>query len=260
MNQLTDTFDNYLAAVSAYQYLFDFGRTRGLVEQRDAEADAEAARSRLVELDLVFQVSQAYFDLVAAKEIVTVFEQAVAQRDGAPARGAGEVAGWPQAGDRRLHRAVRPGARPAPARRRAQRGRHGEGGARQRDGTRGPGAGVHPERAAFPRAHHRDRGALSRARPRAASRSEDAGRRGAGGGRGDQAVSERLPAEGRRRRRLQRARPGRDPGQQLLRRPGRHVADLQRLPHRPPGGGGQAEARTPSSTGSRTCASRSCSR
>lgn len=80
VNQLTDTFDNYLAAVSAFQYLFDFGRTRGLVEQRDAEADAEAARLRLVELDLVYQVSKTYFDLVAAKEIVTVFEKAVVQR------------------------------------------------------------------------------------------------------------------------------------------------------------------------------------
>jgi outer membrane protein len=80
VNQLTDTFDNYLAAVSAYQYLFDFGRTRGLVEQRDAEADAQEARLRLVELDLVYQVSKAYFDLVAAKEIVTVFEKAVVQR------------------------------------------------------------------------------------------------------------------------------------------------------------------------------------
>jgi outer membrane protein len=80
VNQLTDTFDNYLAAVSAYQYLFDFGRTRGLVEQRNAEADAEEARLKLVELDLVYQVSKAYFDLVAAGEIVTVFEQAIVQR------------------------------------------------------------------------------------------------------------------------------------------------------------------------------------
>jgi outer membrane protein len=80
-NQLTETFDNYLAAVSAYQYLFDFGRTRGLIEQRDAEADAERARLRLVELDLVYQVSKSYFDLVAAKEIVGVYETAVAQRN-----------------------------------------------------------------------------------------------------------------------------------------------------------------------------------
>jgi outer membrane protein len=80
VNQLTDTFDNYAAAVSAYQYLFDFGRTRGLVEQRNAEADAEQARLRVVELDLVYQVSKAYFDLVAAREIVTVYETAVTQR------------------------------------------------------------------------------------------------------------------------------------------------------------------------------------
>jgi len=80
VNQLTDTFDNYLAAVSAFQYLFDFGRTRGLVEQRDAEADVGAARLRLVELDLVYQASKTYFDLVAANEIVTVFEEAVVQR------------------------------------------------------------------------------------------------------------------------------------------------------------------------------------
>ena len=81
VNQLTDTFDNYLGGISAYQYLFDFGRTRGLVEQRNAEADAAAARAELVDLDLVFDVSAAYFDLLAAKEIVKVFDTAVSQRE-----------------------------------------------------------------------------------------------------------------------------------------------------------------------------------
>jgi outer membrane protein TolC len=80
-NDLTDTFDNYTAGVSAYQYLFDFGRTRGQIARRDAEADAERARLELADLDLVYQVSKAYFDLVAAKEIVGVFETAVAQRE-----------------------------------------------------------------------------------------------------------------------------------------------------------------------------------
>lgn len=79
-NRLSDTFDNYVAGVSAYQYLLDFGRARGLVAQRNADADAERARLQLVELDIVFQVSKAYFDLLAAKEIVKVFEAAVAQR------------------------------------------------------------------------------------------------------------------------------------------------------------------------------------
>src|SRR5512143_1290568 len=81
INQLTDTFNNYLAGISAYQYLFDFGRTRGLIDQRRAEADADAARLQLLQFDLVFQVSQAYYALVAAREIVGVFQQAIGQRE-----------------------------------------------------------------------------------------------------------------------------------------------------------------------------------
>jgi outer membrane protein TolC len=80
-NDLTATFDNYVAAISAYQYLFDFGRTRGRIEQRDAEADAARARLELADIDLVYQVSKAYFELMAANEIVRVFETAVAQRE-----------------------------------------------------------------------------------------------------------------------------------------------------------------------------------
>lgn len=78
--RLADTFDNVLGSISAFQYLFDFGRTSGLVAQRDAEADAENARLRLVELDLAYDVAKAYFDLVAAREIVKVYQTAVAQR------------------------------------------------------------------------------------------------------------------------------------------------------------------------------------
>jgi outer membrane protein TolC len=81
VNQLTDTFNNYMAGVSAYQYLFDFGRTEGFIAERNAEADMDAARLEVVQLDLAFQVSQAYFNLVAAREIVHVFEQAIAQRE-----------------------------------------------------------------------------------------------------------------------------------------------------------------------------------
>jgi len=77
---LSHTFDNYAVGLSVFQYLFDFGRARGLVEERNAQADAEQARLRLVELDLIYQVSATYFDLVAAKEIVKVYEEAVTQR------------------------------------------------------------------------------------------------------------------------------------------------------------------------------------
>jgi outer membrane protein len=79
-NELGDTFDNYTAGVSLFQYLFDFGRARGVLAERHAEADAESARLQLVDLDLVFRVSASYFSLVGAKEVVKVFEQAVSQR------------------------------------------------------------------------------------------------------------------------------------------------------------------------------------
>jgi outer membrane protein len=77
---LSDTFNNYLGSLSAYQFLLDFGRRRGFVSQRDAEADAERARLQLVELDLVFLVTRTYFDLLASKERVRVFEKAIEQR------------------------------------------------------------------------------------------------------------------------------------------------------------------------------------
>ncbi len=76
----TETFDNYLMGVSAFQYLFDFGRARGFIDQRRAEADAEQARLRLVELDLVFDVTSRYAGLLAAQQTVMVYETAVTQR------------------------------------------------------------------------------------------------------------------------------------------------------------------------------------
>ncbi len=75
-----ETFDNYLMSVSAFQYLFDFGRVRGLIDQRRAEADVEQARLTLIELGLVFEVTRDYANLLAAVETVKVFESAVAQR------------------------------------------------------------------------------------------------------------------------------------------------------------------------------------
>ena len=77
---LSETFDNYTAGLSLFQYLFDFGRARGVLEERNAESDAEQARLRLVDLDLVYQVSSSYFDLVGAKQVVKVYEEAVTQR------------------------------------------------------------------------------------------------------------------------------------------------------------------------------------
>lgn len=81
VDQLSDTFDNYVAGISAFQYLFDFGRTRGRIEERDAQADAEKARLQLVGLDLAYQASRSFLDLLAAKQTVRVYEAAVAKRN-----------------------------------------------------------------------------------------------------------------------------------------------------------------------------------
>lgn len=75
-----ETFDNELLGLSVYQHLFDFGRTRGLIDERTAEAEAAKARLQLVDLDLVFAVTERYFVLLAAQQRVKVFEKAVTQR------------------------------------------------------------------------------------------------------------------------------------------------------------------------------------
>ena len=74
------TNDNYLTGVAVSQYLFDFGWVRGFAGQRQAESAAARARLKLTELDLIYEVSRRYLDLLAAKQIVRVYEKAVAQR------------------------------------------------------------------------------------------------------------------------------------------------------------------------------------
>ncbi|MGO9059361.1 MAG: TolC family protein [Candidatus Binataceae bacterium] len=79
-SQSSDTSNNYLGGVSISQFLFDFGRHRGLVNQRRFEAAATEAQEQMVDLDLVFEVSQSYFNLLAAQQMVRVYEKAVEQR------------------------------------------------------------------------------------------------------------------------------------------------------------------------------------
>ncbi len=80
VGQSFSTGDNYLSGVAANQYLLDFGRVRGFIAERKDEAAAAQAALKLVELNLVFEVTQRYFALLAANEIVKVYEQAVTQR------------------------------------------------------------------------------------------------------------------------------------------------------------------------------------
>ena len=72
--------NNYAAALGASQYLFDFGRERGFVKQREYESAAARAASKLTDLALIYEVTQRYFAFLAAHQKVKVYEKAVAQR------------------------------------------------------------------------------------------------------------------------------------------------------------------------------------
>jgi outer membrane protein len=79
-NQSSETSNNYIGGISLSQFLLDFGRRRGYVEQRRFEAASAKAQQELVDLDLIFEVSQRYFALLAARQMVRVYEKAVEQR------------------------------------------------------------------------------------------------------------------------------------------------------------------------------------
>ncbi len=78
--QSSETSDNYLGGIAVSQFLFDLGRRRGYVAQRRFEAEAAAAQERLTDLNLIFEVSQRYFQLLETKQMVRVFEKALEQR------------------------------------------------------------------------------------------------------------------------------------------------------------------------------------
>lgn len=80
-SQSFSSTDNFLTGVAVQQFLFDFGRVRGMVNQRDAEAQAAAAESKLMDLDLIFEATQRYFALLADGQKEKVFQKAVEQRE-----------------------------------------------------------------------------------------------------------------------------------------------------------------------------------
>jgi outer membrane protein len=72
--------NNYAAGISVSQYLYDFGRTRGFIDQRKAELAAARAQQRVTDLQLAYEVTKAYFALLAGAQDVAVYEKAVDQR------------------------------------------------------------------------------------------------------------------------------------------------------------------------------------
>jgi outer membrane protein len=78
--QSFSTIDNFVTGIGGQQYLFDFGRVRGLVRQRTEETRAAQSQVQLTDLDLIFEVTQRYFALLAAEQKIKVYDKAVDQR------------------------------------------------------------------------------------------------------------------------------------------------------------------------------------
>jgi outer membrane protein len=78
--QSFSTTDNFVAGVGGQQYLFDFGRVHGLIRERSEETHAALLQVQLTDLDLIFEVTQRYFALLAAEQKIKVYEKAVEQR------------------------------------------------------------------------------------------------------------------------------------------------------------------------------------
>ena len=72
--------NNFLTGVGVDQYLYDFGRVRGRIEQSRFEANAASDQSRTTDLQLIFIASQRYFALLAAEQKVKVYQKAILQR------------------------------------------------------------------------------------------------------------------------------------------------------------------------------------
>jgi len=79
-SQTFSSTNNYLGGVAVQQYVFDFGRVRGLVEERDEEAHVAWFQAQATELDLIFEVAQRYFALLAVGQKVKVYQKAIEQR------------------------------------------------------------------------------------------------------------------------------------------------------------------------------------
>jgi outer membrane protein TolC len=79
-SQSWDTSNNYAGGIALSQYLWDFGRRRGLVKERRFEAAAADEQQTLVKLELIFEVSWRYFNVLAARQLVGVYRKAVEER------------------------------------------------------------------------------------------------------------------------------------------------------------------------------------
>src|SRR5262249_35691051 len=79
-SQSFSSHNNWATGLSVQQFLLDFGRMRGLVDEQRADRDAAEARLKLTDLDLIYQVAERFYGLLAAEQIVRVYDEAIVQR------------------------------------------------------------------------------------------------------------------------------------------------------------------------------------
>ena len=79
-SQSFSSHNNWATGVSVEQFLLDFGKMRGLVDEQRANRDAAEARLKLTDLDLIYEVAQRFYGLLAAEQIVNVYDEAIVQR------------------------------------------------------------------------------------------------------------------------------------------------------------------------------------
>ncbi|HEY2484521.1 MAG TPA: TolC family protein [Candidatus Binataceae bacterium] len=79
-SQSFSSHNSWATGVSVQQFLLDFGKMRGLVDEQRADRDAAEARLKLTDLDLIYEVAERFYGLLAAEQIVKVYDEAIVQR------------------------------------------------------------------------------------------------------------------------------------------------------------------------------------
>jgi outer membrane protein len=79
-SQSFSSHNSWATGVSVQQFLLDFGKMRGLVDEQRADRDAAEARLKLTDLNLIYEVAERFYGLLAAEQIVKVYDEAIVQR------------------------------------------------------------------------------------------------------------------------------------------------------------------------------------
>jgi outer membrane protein len=79
-SQSFSSHNNWATGLAVQQFLLDFGKMRGLVDEQRADRDAAEARLKLTDLDLIYEVAERFYGLLAAEQIVKVYDEAIVQR------------------------------------------------------------------------------------------------------------------------------------------------------------------------------------